>query len=346
MKPEFTAHQNGAHAHVSCAECHIGSGAGWFVKSKMSGSYQVYAALANKYPTPIPTPIENLRPAQDTCEKCHWPAKFYGEAVRDNLHFMADETNSTWEIKLLMKIGGSDPQHGKAGGIHSHISADRHVDYIATDEKRQKIPWVRLTQADGKVVTYEVEDEKLPAAKIAGSTPRRMDCIDCHNRPAHNYGAPSKSVDLALRTGRIDPKLPNVKKLAVEALTAEYKTTDEALKGIAAKVPAAAVAEVQKIYQENFFPEMKVSWRQYPNNIGHTIFPGCYRCHDGKHKSPDGKVISHDCNTCHAIIAQGSSEQSKQVNAAGFEFQHPVDIGDMWKEQNCAECHNGGLAGQ
>jgi len=346
MKPEFTAHQNGAHANVSCAECHIGSGAGWFVKSKLSGSYQVYSVLAEKYPTPIPTPVHNLRPAQDTCEQCHWPQKFYGEAVRDNVHYMADESNTVWNIKLLMKIGGSDPKHGETGGIHWHVSPNHKIDYIATDEKRQTIPWVRVTTADGTAVIYEAEDEKLPAETVANSTPRRMDCIDCHNRPAHNYVSPAKSVDLALRAGRLDAQIPNIKKLAVAALTAEYATTAEALQGIATKVPAAAVAEVQKIFQANFFPEMKVTWRQYPNNIGHTIFPGCYRCHDGKHKSTTGKVISHDCNSCHSIIAQGSGPQGRQISAAGLEFQHPVDIGDMWKEQNCAECHSGGLTGQ
>lgn len=344
MKPEFTAHQNGAHARVSCAECHIGSGAGWFVKSKLSGSYQVYAALANKYPTPIPTPVHNLRPAQDTCEQCHWPQKFYGEAVRDNVHYMADASNTVWNIKLLMKIGGSNPAHGTADGIHWHVSPDHHIEYIASDEKRQTIPWVRVTHADGQVVTFESADEKLPANKLASATPRRMDCIDCHNRPAHSYASPSWAVDLALRAGRINPALPNIKKIAVEALTAEYASTAAAQTGIAAKVPAAAVAEVQKIYRENFFPEMKVTWRQYPNNIGHTIFPGCYRCHDGKHKSTaTGKVISHDCNTCHALIAQGSGPQGRQITATGLEFQHPVDIGDLWKEMNCAECHNGGI---
>jgi hypothetical protein len=173
-----------------------------------------------------------------------------------------------------------------------------------------------------------------------------MDCIDCHNRPAHIYRPPSQAVNVAMATGRIDPKLPNIKKKAVEALTTEYSSTEEAntkIAGHLANFDAATIAEVQKIYSQNFFPKMKVNWRAYPNNIGHTIFPGCYRCHDGKHKSPDGKVISHDCNSCHIIIGQGNGSEAGTISAQGLEFKHPVDIADAWREMNCAECHTGAL---
>ncbi len=344
MQPEYTAYQNSPHARVACAECHIGPGASWFVKSKLSGSYQVYATLANKYPRPIPTPIENLRPAQETCEQCHWPQKFYGNAERVNRHFLADETNTPWTIQLLMKVGGGDPTHGPVGGIHWHMNIANKVEYIASDRGRQKIPWVRLTDRDGKTTVFESEEGKLTPQQIAAAQPRRMDCMDCHNRPAHNFQPPVRAVNIALATGRISTNIPNIKRLAVEALTAEYATTEEAMQKIAEKVPPEAVAEVQRIYRQNFFPEMKVNWRAYPNNIGHTIFPGCYRCHDGKHKSAEGKVITHDCNACHTIIAQGSGEKLATISAQGLEFEHPVDIADMWKEMNCAECHTGALA--
>ena len=343
MHPEYTAYQNSPHARVACAECHIGQGAGWFVKSKLSGSYQVYAVLANKYPRPIPTPISNLRPAQETCEQCHWPQKFFGNAERVNRHFLADTNNTPWTIALLMKIGGGDPTHGPVGGIHWHMNVGNKVEYIASDESRQKIPWIRITDKDGKQTVFESEDDKLKPEQIAAAAPRRVDCVDCHNRPAHNYNPPGKMVNIAMATGRISTNLPNIKKLAVEALTTEYATTDEAMKKIAEKVPAEVAPEVQKIYRQNFFPEMKVTWRAYPNNIGHTIFPGCYRCHDGKHKSADGKVITHDCNACHTIIAQGSGEKLANISPKGLEFEHPVDIGDLWKEMNCADCHTGGL---
>ncbi len=346
MEPEFTAYQNSPHANVACVQCHIGPGAGWFVKSKLSGSYQVYSVMADKFPRPIPTPIHNLRPARETCEQCHWPAKFYGEAVRDNRHYMADASNSVWNIKLLMKIGGGDPQHGEVGGIHWHTSPNHKIEYIATDEKRLVIPWVCVTHEDGTVEVYESETEPLTSDQVAAAEKRTMDCIDCHNRPSHSYQAPAHAVNKALRAGRIDPTIPDIKRLAVEALTAEYHTRAEAARAIAEKVPAPAVAEVQRIYSQSFFPEMKVNWRAYPNHIGHTIFPGCYRCHDGKHKTTTGKVITHDCNACHSIIAQGPADRPAAISPTGLEFEHPVDIGDLWREMNCAECHTGSLAAQ
>ena len=145
MKPEYTAYQNSSHARVACVQCHIGPGATWFVKSKLSGSYQVYATLFHKYPRPIPTPVQNLRPAQETCEQCHWPQKFYGAVEKVRTHFMSDEKNSPWTVEMLLKVGGGDPTHGPVGGIHWHMNVANKVEYIATDEARQIIPWVRIT---------------------------------------------------------------------------------------------------------------------------------------------------------------------------------------------------------
>lgn len=355
MKPEHTAYQNSPHARVTCTQCHIGPGADWFVRSKLSGTYQVYATLAKKYPRPIPTPIKNLRPAQETCEQCHWPRKFFGAAERYNQHYLADEQNTPWTIRLLMKIGGGDPLQGPVGGIHWHMNIANKVEYIHTDRERQIIPWIRVTAPNGKITVYQSTENTLTADQLAKAQPRTMDCLDCHNRPAHIYNAPARAVNIAMSTGRIRTTLPFIKKNAVEALTLEYKTSSEALKTIQSSLVEKykdftdksqvqqAISEVEKIYLQNFFPEMKVNWRTYPNNIGHILFPGCYRCHDGLHASSDGKVISHDCNSCHVIIAQGSGEQLKAITTEGLEFQHPVDIADVWKEMNCAECHTGGL---
>jgi hypothetical protein len=356
MIPEYTAYKNSPHARVTCVQCHIGEGAEWFVKAKVSGSYQVYATLANKYPRPIPTPVHNLRPAQDTCEACHWPQKFYGNAERVNQHYMADDANSPLTIRLLMKIGGGDPTHGQVGGIHWHMNTGNKVEYIASDEARQVIPWIRVTDRAGKVTIFETSDKPLKPEQVAAATPRRMDCIDCHNRPAHNYQPPAKSVNISMMTGRISTNLPAIKKNAVEVLTSLYDSTPEAMEKISAKLNEKykshgdqklvkeAVDEVKAIYSQNFFPEMKVQWRAYPSNLGHTIFPGCYRCHDGKHKSRDGQMISHDCRSCHIILSQGRGSQLSTLSPQGLEFEHPVDIGDLWKETNCAECHSGALA--
>ena len=355
MKPEYTAYHNSSHARVACVQCHIGAGATWFVKSKLSGSYQVYATLMHKYPRPIPTPVKNLRPAQETCEQCHWPQKFYGAVEKIRTHFMSDEKNSPWTIEMLLKVGGGDPTHGPVGGIHWHMNVANKVEYIATDEARQVIPWVRITDRQGHVTVYESKDGKLTPEQIAKSEPRRMDCIDCHNRPTHVFRSPDDAVDTALALGRIDRTLPSIKKNAVAALAGEYASTAEAESKISAALRAgytnendqakvsAAVAEVQRIYRENFFPEMKSSWKVYPDNIGHLKSAGCFRCHDDQHASADGKKISADCTSCHTIIAQGAGTELKTVSAQGLEFQHPAeDLGDAWKGMKCSDCHNGG----
>ena len=128
------------HARVACAECHIGKGASWYVRSKLSGTYQVYATLADKYPRPIPTPVKNLRPAQETCEECHWPKKFVGNLEHTFYYFLSDETNTPFTVRMLLNVGGGDPTHGPVGGIHWHMNVGNKIEYIATDEARQKIP--------------------------------------------------------------------------------------------------------------------------------------------------------------------------------------------------------------
>ena len=90
-----------------------------------------------------------------------------------------------------------------------------------------------------------------------------------------------------------------------------------------------------------FFPEMKTDWRTHPNNIGHKDWNGCFRCHDGNHKAADGKktIAASDCNSCHLILAQGSGEQLKKLNADGYPFFH---IDSEFSEYSCTTCHTGG----
>lgn len=361
MTPEYTTYQVSPHARVQCVQCHIGPGVSWFVKSKLSGAYQVYATLMDTYPRPIPTPIKNLRPARDTCEQCHWPQKFFGKIERNFTHYLPDEDNSLWTIRMLVKIGGGDSNFGETGGIHWHMAIANKIEYIASDHERQVIPWVRLTDRNGKVTVYQSTDNPLKPKVIAAAHPRMMDCIDCHNRPTHIYHAPVDSVDTAMRSGRIGHDLPYIKKEAVLALTQTYPNTAQAFSGISkiltkfyetnypdraktnSQSVAAAVMEVQNIYRHNFFPSMKVDWRVYPDNLGHMNSSGCYRCHDGNHTSTDGKTIVHDCDTCHTIILQGP-EGKEETGLAGLKFKHPVDISAQWKEINCADCHDGSLA--
>lgn len=358
MTPEYTAYQQSPHAQVACVECHIGPGAGWYVKSKLSGAYQVYAAIANKYPRPIPAPIHNLRPIRQTCEQCHWPRKFFGEVERDFDHYLPDKKNSPWNIRMLVKIGGGDPEFGNVGGIHWHMIIDNKVEFIATDEEQQTIPWVRVTDRDGNSTVYQSSDHKLTPEQVQNNTPHVMDCVDCHNRPTHIYRSPVDAVDLAMSTGRIDPSIPAIKEQAVRALTKDYKTTGDATRRIdtalhgyyrendstwaAANAPQidGAVRTTQWIYTHNFFPEMHVKWSVYPDNIGHWDFPGCFRCHDGSHISKDGKTIPNDCTTCHTIVSQGPPGKMES-SLDGLPFKHPVDISGMWKDMKCSDCHDG-----
>jgi nitrate/TMAO reductase-like tetraheme cytochrome c subunit len=349
MKPELTTYLHGPHARVACAECHIGPGATWFVRSKLSGTYQVYATLFDKFPRPIPTPIKNLRPAQETCNQCHWPREFVGDLDRRFDHFLGDKTNTPFSVRLVLKVGGGDPTHGPVGGIHWHMSISNRVEYIATDEARQKIPWVRLTDPAGVVTIFR---ESTFTNEVSQYETRRMDCMDCHNRPAHRFAPPDRAVDLAIALGHIDRALPYIKTNAVYALTRSYKAESEARNGIAAflanRYPddpriRQAIPFVQQIYADNFFPAMKANWSVYPDNIGHRNWPGCFRCHDGRHKSEDGRrtIKANDCNACHTILAQGKGAELLQLSADGQKFKHPDDYYDP--AYLCTDCHNGGL---
>ena len=363
MEPELVTYQHGPHARVSCVQCHIGPGAEWFVKAKISGTYQLYATAFNKYPRPVPTPIKNLRPAQETCEQCHWPKKFVGNLDRTYNYFLADETNTPFTVRLTMKVGGGDPTHGPVGGIHWHMNVGNEVQYIATkqekgawvpDETRQNIPWVRITDNQGVVTEFRTPGFTNDPS---GFAIRTVDCMDCHNRPAHMYKSPSKAVNLAMTLGKVDPALPWIKSNAVQVLTQKYENRTQALQGIATSLAQAyppekfpgerqqsvrtAIDAVQQIYKENFFPEMNASWDKYPDNIGHMIWPGCFRCHDGKHATADGKreIKASDCNTCHTILAQGKGEELNLLTPGGQKFKHPGDEVDG----ACNDCHTGGL---
>jgi nitrate/TMAO reductase-like tetraheme cytochrome c subunit len=348
MQPEMTTYHNGPHARVACVECHIGPGAAWFVKAKVSGTYQVYSVLFHKYSRPIGTPIKNLRPAQETCEQCHWPRKFVGDKVKTFDYFLGDETNTFHEVKLMLKVGGADPTHGPVSGIHWHMSVANKIEYIATDRERQKIPWVRVTDQQGVVTEYR--SPKF-TNDIAGYTIRRMDCIDCHNRPAHRYRSPEDAVNTAMSIGQIDPGMHWIKTNAVFVLAEKYQTEEEATNSIATQLSEKypgdprikpAITAVQQIYHDNFFPEMNASWRNYPENIGHKNWPGCTRCHDDEHTSTDGKkkIIFSNCNQCHIILAQGNNRKLTEATLQGQPFVHPADeIPDGFK---CSDCHTGG----
>jgi nitrate/TMAO reductase-like tetraheme cytochrome c subunit len=348
MQPEYVTYLHSPHARVSCAECHIGKGASWYVRSKLSGTYQVYATLADKYPRPIPTPVKNLRPAQETCEECHWPKKFVGNLEHTFHYYLTDATNTPFTVRMLLHVGGGDPTHGPVGGIHWHMNVGNKIEYLATDEARQRIPYIRVTDLSQGVVT-EFRAPKFTNT-VDQSSLRTMDCMDCHNRPAHRYQTPNAAVNLAMFLGRIDAGLPSIKSNALYVLTQPYTNTTQALQSIATTLSEhypdeprirPAISAVQQIYTNNFFPEMKASWNVYPDNIGHKEWPGCFRCHDDLHKTADGKrsIRASDCNACHSILAQGSGADLEQLTPRGQKFKHPGDEVDG----SCNDCHTGAL---
>lgn len=356
MKPEFVAHQASAHAKIRCVECHVGGGADAFVKSKFNGINQLKGVITGQFDRPIHTPVANMRSAEATCQKCHWSEKFHGDKIKIFNHYGYGERSELNQTRLLIKVGGGDPRGGPVGGIHWHMNVDNEVTFIPGDERRLTIPWVQTKDANGNVVEYKSRDSELSAAEISSSPKRKMDCIDCHNRPAHIYLSPNQAVDRSLEGGNLDLELPFIKAKSVEVLAKPYTTEDEAVNAIAAdineyyqtaypelyKVKAVsvvgAVAELQRIYKTYFFPEMKTDWRASPDNIGHLNAQGCFRCHDGQHFSNDGKVIRNECSVCHTTIDQTFG--GKKYTPTDGTFTHPVKLGDRNTFQ-CAACHQG-----
>jgi NapC/NirT cytochrome c family, N-terminal region len=328
MQPEYTAHQRSPHSRVACAECHIGAGADWFVKSKISGSWQLIAVAFNLYPTPIPTPVHNLRPARETCEQCHLPTKFTGDKLRVRVHYAEDEQNTELHTVLMLKVGG---QHGRgASGIHWHVAPGVKLRYLS-DASREKIYDIEMTSADGTVKTFKSEEAP------AGAEWRQMDCVDCHNRPTHIYREPANEIDNSMDQALIDKTLPFIKREGLRAVQVEYPSQDAARVGIAADIAefyaqnypdlvqtkGDAIAQAGKalgdVYSWNVFPAMKVTWDTYPNHIGHKQSPGCFRCHDKKHATEDGEKITKKCDTCHALLADEETDPAILYQMAGEE---------------------------
>ncbi len=363
MEPQGTTYEMSPHARVSCAECHIGTGASPFVKSKLSGLRQVYAALAETYSRPIAPAINELRPARETCEQCHWPQRFFGDQLVTIQQFGSDEANTSIRLRMHLKTGGSDRSTGPPSGIHWHMSLGFKVEYVAVDEHLQDIPWVRIIDdTTGEERIYR-SDGKPHDSPPPDGTRRTVDCMDCHNRPAHKFRSPDRTVDAALSVDSRLQSLPFAKREAVRALVRPYTSKADGLAGVAEdirqfysvqqpenwstrradieRLEAAAVG----IYRANFFPEMNVNWRTYPDNIGHKFFPGCFRCHDDKHVDAAGNAISQECAACHEFLPTGGEDDSHSLVRAS-EFVHPYSLEGPHATMRCDRCHTGGIAPQ
>ncbi len=355
MAPEYVAFQRSPHARVTCADCHIGAGAGWYVRSKLSGVRQIFATLLGTYSRPIPTPIENLRPARETCETCHWPAKFFGAKLFVSPRFAYDPANTPRTLSMLLLIGGGQADQRKGGGgIHWHMLMQNKVTFQPADERQQVIAKVWTEKAGGSKVEYALQGGDRGGEGGEGRI-LTMDCVSCHNRPTHIFLSPEVNVDAALLEGKINPALPGVKRRAVELLTGPYPDLPEALKGIregmmasygkgaSAEVVEKSIAALEAIYRSNFFPEMRTDWRSHNNNIGHRDDPGCFRCHDGRHVSGEGKVITRACDACHTLPTLGPLQAWTAGYPTGTASWHPLPLGGRHALLNCDRCHDGGM---
>jgi thiosulfate reductase cytochrome b subunit len=360
MEPEYTAYKDSPHSRVGCVKCHIGSGTDWYVKSKFSGAYQLYSVAFNKFSRPIPTPVTSLRPAQGTCEQCHWPKHFNGQKNFNFDFYLSDEQNTKTALTLSINTGGGSQEYGNNDGIHWHMNIANEITYLHTDTKREDIPWVKVkNRATGVETVYAehgavITDEMLRSDKI-----RKMDCIDCHNRPSHVYKVPNRTINSLLTAKKIDETLPYIKRLSVQALeyyvtsrptsfddiknyiNGYYKENYPDLLTTKQVEIDQAINQINTVYRRNYFPGMGVNWKNFPNNIGHLYSKGCFRCHDGKHESPDGKIISKDCNVCHKITFQKAPGQEAEFGKVGefIQFAHPGGLDKFVKDKDCSRCH-------
>jgi nitrate/TMAO reductase-like tetraheme cytochrome c subunit len=366
MPPEFTAYLTSPHARIDCVECHIGRG---FIAQRVTrkaGDVKHIVSLAFKnYEFPIRA--EDLRPARETCERCHFPAKFSDDSLREIKEFRSDPNNTPISIYLTLKTGGGSKRLGLGRGIHWHI--ENTVQYLPLDPEEQEIPYVRVVQVDGSTVEYLDVQSDLTPDQIDDADLEVMDCITCHNRITHLISTPEETVDELMARGVISPTIPEIHRKAIEVYGANYPSMQYALNGIAGlrgyytqfypeffasnqELVVGAVTALQEAYEDSVFPEQKADWTTHPNNVGHEDSPGCFRCHDGQHLNAAGEAVRLECNLCHSIpvvagpddfvadieISRGP-EPSSHVNPNWIVLHREA------LDASCSNCHTTGDPG-
>jgi nitrate/TMAO reductase-like tetraheme cytochrome c subunit len=360
MPPQNAVYLQSPHSNVTCEECHIGRAS--FVDQlmrKSQGLKETYHQIFSLYELPIRAMV--LRPAAQTCEKCHRPETFSDDSLRELHRFASDPENTRSTIYLIMKTGGGAKREGLGRGIHWHIV--NRVLYYSEDPLNQEIPFVRVYNDDGSISDYVDIESGFDPAGLDESQLEQMDCVTCHNRVTHNFMPPAQSVDQAMARGLIDPAIPFIRSKAVAVLSGEYASRQEALDAIAAieddyrdnlfeyysqngRKIQAALAEIQAIYDRTVFPDQKIDWNTHPNNLGHVNSPGCFRCHDGKHLDSNQQAVRLECNLCHAIpvvadpqdfvtrieISRGPEPES-HLNA------NWISLHNQAFNATCANCH-------
>ncbi len=313
MNPEWTAYRQSPHSKVPCVDCHVGQGVDALVSSKLNGAWQMISLAFDLYEKPIPTPVHNLRPANETCGTCHSDNHAYGTRIKTWVKYDKDEANTPAYTTLSLKVG--DPQ----SGAHWHTGETDRIRFMPLDPKREKILWVETMREDGSFKRFT--NSKL-AEKSSSAPVRTMDCVDCHNRVAHIYQPAGLAVNNAMRDGAIDPALPYIKREAMDALSGVSGDKEQGLRAIETHItgyyqenyPRIATAQsekveqavltLQKIYDRNIHPDMEIGWNSYANQLGHDADTGCFRCHNKYMKDEQGKAINYECTTCHSILAE------------------------------------------
>ena len=360
MPPEYTAYLTSPHARVDCVDCHIGRG---FIATRISrkaGDLEhVFDTAFHNYEFPIRA--RKLRPARETCERCHSPQKFSDDSLRQLIHYQQDSANTASTTYLVLKTGGGSKREGLGRGIHWHI--ENQVYFLPTDDHEQTIPYVRVVEEDGTVVEYADITADIDTASIEDSQLKVMDCITCHNRITHLIYPPDDTVDILMTRGLISQEIPEIKKRAVETLRRPYpdlgsaqlaiadlKTTyEETYPDFMSTDPGLvdkAIVALQDAYRQSNFPEQKADWRAHPDNVGHKDFPGCFRCHDGKHLNSEGHAVRLECNLCHSVpLVAGPPDFVANIEVSrGLEPQSHLN--PNWIalhrgvfDPSCAKCH-------
>jgi len=311
-------------------ECHVGEGAGALIDSKLNGTWQMISVTFDLLERPIPTPVHQLRPARETCEKCHWPDKFYGNRLKTIVNYQRDSLSTPLYTTLGLKIDAG--KGAKRSGIHWHIARENEIRYASVDDEREKMLWVEVNQPDGVFKRYTNKDYQEQSNDIKNT--RSFDCVDCHNRATHIYEDPQKAINERMSSGLLDRSLPYLNREALHAIIKHYPDQKAAMDGIAnhlrgfykrnfPELVAEKIASIdscvhtlQDIYNRNIHPGMNISWGSYSSYIGHKGESGCFRCHNPKLVDDDNNSIPYDCVLCHSIPAYESSEPFRFLSLA------------------------------
>ncbi|OGN92003.1 MAG: hypothetical protein A2Y88_04370 [Chloroflexi bacterium RBG_13_48_10] len=360
MPPQYSAYLASPHARVDCVECHIGRGfIATQITRKAGDIRHITATIFKDYEYPIFA--KNMRPARETCEKCHNPDKFSDDSLREEKRYQDDRDNTAYSTFLSLKTGGGTSRQGLGKGIHWHV--ENRVLYYATDQLQENIPYIRVYNTDGTYTEYTDIASSFNPADLEESELREMDCVTCHNRVTHLVPMPTDQIDAALSRGFIDKTIPDIRTKSIEVLSIDYPSQQAGVNGIAgldnyyqAYYPdfyaaeydgiQGAITYIQDIYTSSVNLDQESDWHTHPNNIGHMDFAGCFRCHDGKHMDVEQQAVRLECNLCHTIpIVAGPSKFIADIEISrGPEPQNHLNANwiamhNQVFNQTCSNCH-------